>query len=132
MDGNGRTRSWYKAVGDARLHASHWTCIMDVDLESHKGDNIGVPSKNWHLFDDMSTLSSHVPRGWQECQEDRHMVIYARAKGDCASRPLTEKELEGEERRNIEIKHISGEKGRRARWQTPVIHPPDIWWIGAV
>jgi hypothetical protein len=33
MDGDGRTRSWYKAVGDARLHASHWTCIMDMDLE---------------------------------------------------------------------------------------------------
>ena len=64
MDGDGRTRSWYKAVGDARLRASHWTCIMDVDLESHKGENIGVPSKNWQLFDDMRTLSSHVPRGW--------------------------------------------------------------------
>jgi hypothetical protein len=53
-----------------------------------------------------------------------------RAHGPLLSGQRFSKELEDEKRRNIEIdiKHISGEKGRRARWQTPVIHPPDVWW----
>jgi len=121
----GGNRTWYKAVGDARLCAQHWTCVMDVDLASHNAENIGLASEGWHLFDDMRTLSSRVKRGWEETREDRHMVIYSRAKGVGASRPLSHKELEGEKQRNIELRHILNGNGRHARWRNPIIHPPD-------
>jgi hypothetical protein len=122
---NGGKRAWYKAVGDARFNEKHWTCAMDVDVESHYAENIGLASKGWHLFDDMRTLSSHVKRGWEETREDRQMVIYSRAKGVGASRPLSHEELEGEKKRNVELRQILDGTCRHAGWEHPIIHPPD-------
>jgi hypothetical protein len=40
---------WYKAIADGRLEFLHWTCVVDVDLESHTKLNL---RGTWYMMDD--------------------------------------------------------------------------------